>query len=73
MGVAKSKSTAVSPREEKSGIFDGELIGTRPTFQDFMILGLLPTSQSYKLGKIIKKQLKKRTFSGNTASVDFLI
>ena len=49
VGVAKSKSTAVSPREVKSGIFEGELDGARPTFQHFTSLGASPRSHSYKL------------------------
>lgn len=51
VGVAKSKSTAVSPKEVKSGILDGEPNGTRPTFQLLISLGLLPSSHSYKLRK----------------------
>lgn len=51
VGVAKSKSTAMSPKDVKSGILDGEPNGTRPTFQDFRNFGLLPTSHSYKLAE----------------------
>lgn len=49
VGVVKSKSTAVSPRDVKSGIFEGELDGARPTFQHFTSLGAPPSSHSYKL------------------------
>jgi len=49
VGVAKSKSIAVSPRDVKSGIFEGDLDGARPTFQHFTSLGAPPSSHSYKL------------------------
>lgn len=51
VGVTKSKSTAVSPRDVKSGILEGESDGVRPTFQHFMSLGAPPSSHSYKLRK----------------------
>lgn len=67
VGVAKSKSTAISPRDVKSGIFEGELDGARPTFQHFTSLGTPSSSHSYKLQREVKCGLRsavRRRFSG---------
>lgn len=49
VAVTKSKSTAISPRDVKSGICLGELDGARPTCQHFTSFGEPPSSHSYKL------------------------
>ena len=49
VGVAKSKSTAVSPRDAKLGIFEGDIEGVGPTFHVFSIFGVFPIPHSYKL------------------------
>ena len=51
VGVAKSKSTAISPSAAKFGILDDDIDGLGPTFQVLISFGVFPTSHSNSLQK----------------------